>query len=63
MKGHWLGIYHHRHGEDFALFREEPTEDKLQEYWKEEYEPERGMDNESGPQDEYFEITFVTFAE
>jgi hypothetical protein len=38
----WLGIYHHRHGEDYLLFDHEPTTEEMIEAWKNSYEPERG---------------------
>ena len=42
----WLAIYDHRHGNDYAIFDHEPTQDEMAEYWKDEYEPDR--------EDEYF---------
>jgi hypothetical protein len=58
----WLAIYHHRFGEDYALFSHEPTEEEMHKYFV-DYEPERGLDNEDGPQDEYFESCQVWSAE
>jgi hypothetical protein len=43
----WLGIYHHRHGEDYMLFDHEPTIKEMAKAWKNSYEPERD--------DEWFE--------
>lgn len=43
----WIGIYHHRHGADYALWDHEPSEDEMLAYWKDEFEADRD--------DEYFD--------
>lgn len=45
----WVASYHHRFGEDYALFQHEPTEKELQDYWVNEYEPDR--------EDEWFGVS------